>query len=329
MESKVAIVGAGAWGTAFAVHLARLGMRPHLWVRETEVLQSFEKEHRNSVFLPKIEIPENIIPTPSLDDAISGAERIFWVVPTQFLRNIVKSANPEPDATHIAMSKGIERESWKFPYRILAETFNSEKIAVLSGPSFAEEVAIGKPTVMVSASKNLEISMEIQSLISDIHLRIYRSSDPLGVSLGGAYKNIIALSAGISDGLGLGQNTRAALITRGLSELVRLGITLGAEKETLFGSAGLGDMVLTCTSSMSRNYSVGFEIGKGKSANDILGNMKQVAEGIFTTFGAIHFAEKFSMELPINLSVHRIVWENRSPVDEVRNLMARPLKSEW
>ena len=329
MSSKIAIIGAGAWGTAFAIHLARLGMNPFLWARERKVLYSLEKERRNHDFLPGIKIPQNIVPKADIGEVVSDADKIFWVVPTQFLRSIAKSAVPKVNAVHIAMSKGIERESWKFPYQILAETFDSEDIAVLSGPSFAEEVAQGKPTVMVAASNKPNITVDIQHSISDVHMRVYRSSDPLGVSLGGAYKNIIALAAGISDGLGLGQNTRAALITRGLSELVRLGIAMAAEKETLFGIAGLGDMVLTCTSDKSRNYSVGLEIGRGREAKEILGGMKHIAEGIYTTFGALHFAEKFGIELPIARSVHRIVWENYSPADEVRNLMKRPLKSEW
>ncbi len=325
----VAIIGAGAWGTAFAIHLARKGVSVVLWTREPEVAEQIAREKVNKVFLPNARIPESIHPTTSLDEAIEEKDLIFWVVPTQFLRGVAQKTRPSPDTVHIAMSKGIERDRWKFPHQILEETFQTRNIAVLSGPSFAEEVAEGMPTVMVASSENLELARQIQNFVSDEHLRVYRNPDPLGVALGGAYKNVIALATGISDGLGFGHNTRAALITRGLSELVRLGEKLGANRQTLFGIAGLGDMVLTCTSAKSRNYSFGLQLGKGIPAEQIIASWKHIAEGIYTTFGALHFAEKFGIELPIAESVHRIVWEKASPQDEVLRLMNRPLKQEW
>ncbi|HDG68392.1 MAG TPA: NAD(P)-dependent glycerol-3-phosphate dehydrogenase [candidate division Zixibacteria bacterium] len=324
----VAVIGGGAWGTAFAVHLARAGTRVRLWAREPEVVAQIKNSRRNETFLPGVEIPENIIPTNDLNETTDAAV-IFWVVPTQFLRSVAERFPRREGAIHIAMSKGIERKRWRFPYQILGEYFGEENVVVLSGPSFAEEVARGLPTVMVAAAKNIDLARQIQEFVSDQRIRVYRNPDPVGVSLGGAYKNVIAVATGISDGLGFGHNTRAALITRGLSELVRLGEHFGAQKETLFGIAGLGDMVLTCTSAKSRNYSFGLRLGQGKTTEQILAESRHIAEGIYTTFGALYYAEKFGIELPIADSVHRIVWKNSPPQEEVVRLMKRPLKQEW
>ena len=329
MSSNVSIIGAGAWGTAFAIHLARMGIETKLWVRESDVCNNIRENRRNNTFLPDIEIPDIVYPTTDLNEALCEAKIVFWAVPTQFLRDVVENANCHSNAIHIAMSKGIERDKWEFPYQILGSNLGTDELVVLSGPSFAEEVAKGLPTVIVSASENIKLARSVQKLVSNKNLRAYVNTDPLGVSLSGAYKNIIAIASGISEGLGLGHNTRSALITRGLSELTRLGKKLGADRNTFFGVAGVGDMVLTCTSNLSRNYSFGIRVGTGENPQDILSEMKQVAEGVFTTFGAIYFADEFDVDIPIAKSVHRIIWENSSPQNEVIRLMERPLKNEW
>ncbi len=328
MKLEVCVIGAGAWGTAFAIHLARIGLRPRLWVREEDVLESILRRRRNDLFLPTADIPEGVSATGDILSAAGDAEIIFWAVPTQHLRAVAQKAPKTKASLHVVMAKGIERESWLFPFQILEEVLGGD-VVVLSGPSFADEVASGKPTVLVASSKEMELAERIQHLISSESLRVYRNADPLGVSLGGAYKNIIAIAAGIADGMGLGHNARAALVTRGLSELVRLGEALGARRETLFGIAGLGDMVLTCTSRKSRNYTVGFRVGCGEHAEAVVTEMKQVAEGVYTTFGALHLAKELDVELPIAEEVHKVLWEGKSPDKALKDLMSRPLRLEW
>jgi len=327
--SKISVIGAGAWGTAFANHMAQMGMPVMLWVREDDVCRQIESERVNRTFLPGIRLDDGIGSTTDLDNALANVEYVFWAVPAQHLRDVAQCAKPPANAIHIVMAKGIERNTWRFPFQILEEILAVENIIVLSGPSFAEEVAQGKPTVLVAASKSLNNARRIQHLISGAALRAYHSDDPLGVSLGGAYKNIIAIATGISDGLGFGHNARAALITRGLSELVRLGEMLGARRETLFGAAGVGDMILTCTSKISRNYSLGNRIGQGEKFGDIVDSMIHVAEGAYSTFGALHFAQSTDTELPIAIEVHEILWSGKDPLTGAKALMSRPLKSEW
>jgi len=326
---KTSVIGAGAWGTAFSIHLARCGYKVKMWVRERELAGKMKTSRRNKTFLPDFEIPKNVFFTNDLREAIDFSPVIFWAIPTQFLRGFLSDIKFSGDEINIILSKGIERDRWLFPYQIFEQATNSSRVCVLSGPSFAEEVARGLPTVLVAAAKNMKVAREIQHLVASQFLRVYRSDDVLGVSLGGAYKNIIAIAAGISDGLSLGHNARAALITRGLSEMVRLAERMGAKRETIFGAAGAGDMILTATSKLSRNYSVGFRIGKGEKFSSFKGEMIQVAEGVFSTFGAMHFAKIFDIELPIAEQVHNILWNDKSPEEGVKELMTRPLKEEW
>ena len=258
--------------------------------------------------------------------------------------SVSKGFNPNPDFVNsfdwefadiafliafVYLAKGIEREHNIFPYDILKKYFGENSVSVMSGPSFADEVAAGKPTVLVIASKNNNFAKKIQHMFSNESLRIYTSDDPIGVSLGGALKNIIAIAAGICDGMELGHNARAALITRGLSEIVRLGNAMNVDIKTLFGIAGVGDLILTCTSKKSRNYIFGLRIGKGEKTEDIIASMKQVAEGIYSTYGALYLAKKFNIEMPITKTVHQIIWNGKSPKQGVIELMTRPLKSEW
>ena len=328
---QITIIGAGAWGTAFAIHLARHNYNVKLWIFEKDLAEQIQKQRINNVFLPDFELSENISPANDIAQTLENAEFVFWAVPTQHLRDIASIAKNHAanGAVHCVLGKGIERQNWQFPFQILSSTLNLDDVVVLSGPSFAEEVAQGKPTVLVAAAKSAEPAQKVQYLVSDEHLRVYRNDDPLGVSLGGAYKNIIAIGTGITDGLGLGHNTRAALVTRGLSEIVRFGEAIGAKRETFFGAAGLGDLVLTCTSEKSRNYSVGFRIGRGETFQQIASSMMQIAEGVHSTHGVLHIAREHNIELPIAIEVHNILWEGKKPVDGVRSLMSRPLKAEW
>lgn len=327
--SKISIIGAGAWGTAFAIHMVRRKFDVDLWVRETDLARRMEQNRINDIFLPDFPLPENVSPTSDISRALGDAEFVFWAVPTQFLSQVIGTVENHTEIPSISLAKGIERGTWRFPYRILSDSIGTGCIAVLSGPSFAIEVAAGQPTVMTVAAESHELATQIQKFVSDDKIRIYRSDDPLGVSLGGAYKNIIAIATGISEGLRLGQNARAALITRGLSEMVRLGEAIGAQRESLFGAAGVGDMILTCTSHISRNYGLGLRIGAGEKFGDIIASMNHVAEGAFSTFGALHIAKEYKIELPIATEVHHVLWKGKSPYDGLRALMSRPLKKEW
>ncbi len=329
-KNKTAIIGAGAWGTASAIHLGRLGHWLDLWCYESNVAESILEFRENRIYLPEAVVPRSITPTNDLQKALKNKELVFWAVPTQFLSNIVDLSRKyvSPNAIHISLSKGIERKKIRFPIQILSGKFGDNRCGVLSGPTFANELAHQKPTVIVCASSSSDIYNRIQKIVSDETLRVYTNNDPLGVSLGGALKNIIAIATGISIGMKLGENARAGLITRGLSELVRLGKKMGAKKETLFGISGLGDMVLTCTSHKSRNFTFGFRIGQGEKPQDVLDSMTQIAEGVFSTEGALTLAKRYSVELPITSAIHQILWDNKSPEKTVIELMTRPLKKE-
>ncbi len=330
-NEKISVIGAGAWGTAISIHIARLGYKVNLWVREKETLDCITNTKMNKLFLPNHIIPENVMPSNDINEIIKDSKILLWAVPTQHLRKIISDtiSNIPKNAFHINLAKGIEREHNIFPYDILKEYFGENSVSVMSGPSFADEVAAGKPTVLVIASKNNNFAKKIQHMFSNESLRIYTSDDPIGVSLGGALKNIIAIAAGICDGMELGHNARAALITRGLSEIVRLGNAMNVNIKTLFGIAGVGDLILTCTSKKSRNYIFGLRIGKGEKTEDIIASMNQVAEGIYSTYGALYLAKKFNVEMPITKTVHQIIWNGKSPKQGVIELMTRPLKSEW
>ena len=327
---KISVIGGGSWGTAFSIHLDRIGLPVDLWVREKKIAKRMREERINKIFLPDFYLLENIHPSSNLTSVVQDSHYVFWAVPTQFLRTIASKCSIKSDAIHIVLAKGIEQDTLQFPYQIIGDVFGTGNIVVLSGPSFAYEIANWKPAVLVSSSENDKLADEIQHLVANEYVRIYTNTDPIGVSLCGAYKNIIAIATGISEGLKLGYNARAAIITRGLAELVRLGESIGAKKETLFGVAGIGDMILTCTSEMSRNYYVGFHIGRYKKPfEDVKVSMVQVAEGAYSTFGALKIAEIHNVELPIAQQVHNILSEGEQPEKGVEKLMSRPLKSEW
>ncbi|MGI9647693.1 MAG: NAD(P)H-dependent glycerol-3-phosphate dehydrogenase [Acidimicrobiia bacterium] len=331
MDHKVAVLGGGSWGTALACHLVRGGNPTVLWAREPEVVAGINQEGRNPLFLSDVDLPEGLTATASIERALIGASVAVSSIPTQFIRQTVT-----PIIDHLAglqmivsVSKGIEVGSLLTPLGILNELLPPPLGRVaLSGPSFAAEVAAGHPTAVVVAGADPAAVAEAQSLFSDQHLRAYTSDDVVSVELGGALKNVIAIATGIVDGLGYGKNTRAALITRGLVEITRLGVAQGGNPLTFAGLSGLGDLVLTCTGDLSRNRQVGMELGRGKSLDQLLTEMDEVAEGVGTTVAAREMAIKAGISMPIAGEVYRILYEGKDPRLSVLDLMGRDLKDE-
>jgi glycerol-3-phosphate dehydrogenase (NAD(P)+) len=330
---KIGIIGAGSWGTTLANLLADNGAEATLWVYEEELLRELKEKRRNDLYLPGIALNEVLQYTGSLEEAVGGKQIILWVTPSQAFRKIFNEALPflPAEAIHVSASKGIENETLKRLSEIAAEqnpAVTEQNFAVLSGPSFAAEVCRKLPTAVVVAARSPKSATSIQKIMATPHFRIYTSQDVVGVELGGALKNVIAVAAGIADGLGYGSNTRAALITRGLAEMMRLGVLMGAQPITFSGLSGIGDLVLTCTSSMSRNYTVGFQLGRGKSLQEILREMNAVAEGVFTTSSAFFLSQNYQVAMPITRAVYQILYENRPAPQAVQDLMGRELKQE-
>jgi glycerol-3-phosphate dehydrogenase (NAD(P)+) len=332
---KIAIIGAGGWGTALAIVLARTRVqhRIALWVREPEVLQSLKSEGKNSAFLPGFTIPAETDITAEFSEALAGAELVVSAIPSAHVREIYSAMLPYliPTMAFASATKGLETSTLLRMTEVIEQTVAAKfppRVAAISGPSFAREVARGDPTAIVAASANGQLASELQQEFSGPTLRLYTNDDVVGVELGGAVKNVIAIAAGVSQGLGLGHNTIAALITRGLSEMMRLGSAMGARRETLAGLAGLGDLVLTCTGELSRNRSLGVALGQGKKLEEILKPMRTVAEGLSTTAAARSLGQKLGIEMPITEQMHAVLYEGRAPRDAIRELMERRLKAE-
>ncbi len=331
MIREAAVIGAGAWGTAFSLLLFRQKIKVRLWVKEKEIYEELKAKRSNSTFLPGIILPPNIIFTLDMAEAINEAETVFVAVPSRYCRNIYgQMANyVREDQIVVSLTKGIEEKTLLTMTEIMTQVFPFKpSLAVLSGPSFAQEVAAGLPTAVVVAAEKLEIAEKIQKSLSSLNFRIYTSQDIRGVEIAGAVKNVIALACGISDGLGFGHNARASLITRGLVEITKLGVKLGARQETFYGLAGIGDLVLTSTGRLSRNYQVGYQIGQGKKLNEILAGMKMVAEGITTAASVKDLAIREKIEMPICHEVYQILYEGKNPKDSLIDLMSRSLKTE-
>jgi glycerol-3-phosphate dehydrogenase (NAD(P)+) len=338
-EKKIAIIGAGSCGTALAVALGR-SREPHrlsLWVHGADVLGSLRQSRENSVYLPGMRIPDDAGVTGDLGEALAGAEIVLGVVPSAHARATYRAMLPHLDAKtsgntiFVSATKGLEHDSLARMSEVIAETIGQKfapRLAVLSGPSFALEVARGDPTAVVIASGDPQVAAEIQREFSGSTLRLYTNDDVAGVELGGAVKNVIALAAGVCAGLGLGANTIAALITRGLSEMTRLATALGGRGDTLAGLAGLGDLVLTATGSLSRNRSVGVELGKGRKLPEIMSHMRMVAEGVGTTAATLALAQKHKVDMPIAEQMYAVLHQGRSPNAAIRELMERQLKKE-
>ncbi|GBD97077.1 MAG TPA: NAD(P)-dependent glycerol-3-phosphate dehydrogenase [Nitrospirae bacterium] len=328
--SYIAVIGAGSWGTTLANLLAEKGYNVSLWTYEQELADEINRTNINSVYLPGIPLSNNIEATAGLRDAVKKARYILNVVPTQFTRSVFsETAGFIPDdAEIVSASKGIEHGTLLTVSAILKD-LTGRRISVLSGPSFAEEVIKKLPTAVTIASEDNDTGLLLQDIFNTDYFRVYTNTDVPGVELGGALKNVMAIASGISDGLGLGASTRAALITRGLAEMIRLGAAMGAREKTFGGLSGLGDLVLTCTGTLSRNYTVGYKLGRGEKLTGILSNMKMVAEGVATSKSAYELSRKHHVEMPIIEQIYKVINKEKKPVDAVKELMARSLKAEY
>jgi glycerol-3-phosphate dehydrogenase (NAD(P)+) len=329
----IGVVGAGSWGTALAGLLAEKGYRVDLWAYETEVKESIAKSHENRHYLPGVLLSSNVSASNNLADVVSGKGLVLIVVPSHFMRRIALEAAPHlnPGAILVSASKGIENKTLSTMSGVLKAVLPdgfAHRLAVLSGPSFAREVAHRTPTAIVAASAEPSVATHVQHVFATPFFRVYTNKDVIGVELGGAVKNVIAIASGIVDGLGLGLNTRAALVTRGLTEIRRLGIKLGANPHTFAGLAGMGDLVLTCTGTLSRNHTVGKRIGEGRSLDEVLSKMRMVAEGVKTAESVYNLSKKIGVEMPISCAVYGVLYEALSPKEAVYQLMTRDLKDE-
>jgi len=331
--SHLAILGAGAWGTALARTLSERGEQTLLWTWQAEHAAAMQKERMNRAFLPGFSLPEAVEPSADLERVLRFANAVIIVVPTAGFRQTLERAKAylDPSATLIIATKGIEPGSLMLLTEVVTAVLGPsarERSVVLSGPSFAKEVALGLPTSLVAAAYSPELATSVQQRLSSEHFRVYAGDDPIGVQVGGALKNVIAVAAGACDGLGFGYNTRAALITRGLAEVARLAIAKGGQPLTLAGLAGLGDLVLTCTGELSRNRTLGYELGRGKSLDDALSGLGHVAEGVVTADSAFHLAQRLGVELPISGEVYRVLFEHKPVSEAVRAVLSRPLTRE-
>lgn len=331
---RATVVGSGAWGTALASLLAQKGHRVTIWSYEDDVAESINAGQANR-YLSGIALPASLQATTDLASALDGAELVVSATPSQFVRGVMQRAAGalSPDALLVSASKGIELGTLRRMDEVLAEILPESvmrRFCVLSGPSFAVEVARGEPTAVVVASRDESAAVRARDLFLTPSFRVYTNTDVVGVELGGALKNVVALAAGVTAGLGYGHNTLAALITRGLAEMTRLGVAAGAEKATFYGLAGVGDLVLTCTGSLSRNRTVGQRLGQGESLDDILSDMTAVAEGIKTAEAVRELAGRYGVEMPITEQMYAIVHEGQDPSDALRTLMSRePKAEEW
>lgn len=327
---KVAVIGAGSWGTAISMLLAEKGYDISLWVYEEELVEDINKKRINTKYHPDFLLPERIRASSDLKEVVSKSKYLINVVPTQYTRSVFSKISPfiEQDTLIVNASKGIERGSLKTVTQIIQELTGLEASA-LSGPSFASEVIRKRPTAVTIATKDKGLAEILQRLFNTDYFRVYTNSDVLGVELGGALKNVMAIASGISDGLGLGLSARAALITRGLAEMTRLGIAMGAKEKTFWGLSGLGDLVLTCTGTLSRNYTVGFKIGRGEKLKDILSSMTMIAEGVATAESSYELSKRYGVEMPIVEQVYKVIYEDKEPIYAVNELMRRSLKSEF
>ena len=328
--SYITVIGAGGWGTTLACLLSNKGYDVTLWVREKNVAEEINNTRINSVYLPDITLPDDLRITHSIDDAVKKARYVLNAVPAQYTRAVFKEAFPFiPDqAIIISASKGIERGTLLTVSCILKE-LSAHPVAVLSGPSFAKEVIKKLPAAVTIATEDKNIGFILQEMFNINNFRVYTHDDIVGVEIGGALKNVMAIASGISDSLGLGNNARASLITRGLVEMTRLGVAMGAKEKTFSGLSGIGDLVLTCTSPLSRNYTVGIKLGQGMKLKEILDQTRSVAEGVATAESAFELSKKYNIEMPIIEQVYRVLYKDKDPVLAVKDLLERSLKTEF
>jgi glycerol-3-phosphate dehydrogenase (NAD(P)+) len=326
----MAVVGAGSWGTALAIQCSRAGHPTRLWGRDAALLEAMQHARRNQRYLPGAEFPKALEAVTDLSQALAGARDVLIAVPSVAFRGVLMQIAPLlGEETRLAWaSKGFERDSGLLPHQVFDQVLGDRPGAVLSGPTFASEVGAGLPTAMTVASRDQEFAKELALRLSGPEFRAYTQSDIVGVEVGGAVKNVIAIGSGIADGMGFGANTRVALITRGLAEMTRLGLALGAERETFMGLAALGDLVLTCTDDQSRNRRLGLALGGGASLADALRSIGQVVEGVAAASAVRRVAERAGVEMPISIEVHRVMHEARPVREALHTLMAREVRSE-
>lgn len=330
-DKLISILGAGNWGTTLAVMLAEKGLEVRLWEYRPEAARAIQQKRENSEFLPGIKLPDRVEATADLGWALQESPVVFWVLPSSVLRSVCKQAKPYLDGGVLQVSfiKGIEVASRLRPSQLLEQGLGAGiRLAVVSGPNIAPEIARRLPSATVAAASSRKDASQVQELLMSGHFRVYTSNDIIGVELGGALKNIIAIAAGIVDGLGMGANTKGALLTRGLAEITRLGVDLGARPETFAGLSGMGDMITTCFSSQSRNRSVGQQIAQGRSLPEIIAGLTMVAEGVETTRAAQQLAQDLGIEMPITEQMHQVLFQGKPPQDALRDLMGRQPREE-
>jgi len=330
-QQRIAVLGAGSWGTALAIQLARAGQATTLWGRAEDRPELLAEDRCNQQYLPDIPFPDALSIEPDLGTAVREYHDLLVCVPSHVFRQLLENVRPDlPDSSRVAWAtKGFEQQTGKLPHQVAREVLGeSRPLAVLSGPTFAREVGAGLPTAMTVAATDPDFANELAARISNEKFRAYTSDDLIGVEVGGAVKNVLAIAAGISDGLGYGANTRIALITRGLVEMTRLGEALGAKLQTFMGLSGMGDLVLTCTDNQSRNRRMGLGLADGKTVDEIAREIGQVVEGVYAARAVRHVAAREECEMPICEQVYKILYENASPTDTVKVLMSRSLKAE-
>ncbi len=324
---KIAVIGGGSWGTALARHLALNGHAVSLWVYEKALSLTINKKHENTTYLPGVALPKSLLASSDMEAVLKTADWVLFVVPSHVARSVLSTMRPFLSAQTpiISATKGIERKSLMLISDVMREALgrkNDQRIAVLSGPSFAKELVLGHPTAVSLAAKDLRLAARIQKAFSSDTFKLFLSGDLIGVQLGGALKNVIAIAAGGSDGLGFGYNTKAIIIAQGLSEMVRLGVAMGAEITTFYGQSGMGDLFLTCSGPHSRNRHVGEAIGKGKSLKEVQQSMQMVAEGVYTTESVYALSKKYKVTMPIVEAVYQVMFEDLSPRQAVMKLLA-------
>ncbi|MCD6525524.1 MAG: NAD(P)-dependent glycerol-3-phosphate dehydrogenase [Desulfuromonas sp.] len=330
---NIGVIGAGSWGTCLANLLAKKGHNVVLWAYESDLVARMNQTHINDLYLPEIELAENLHFSDQLSE-VACRDCLLLVPPSQMMRRVLSQAVAfiKDDALIVSASKGIENDTL-LPMSDVLKQLLPEKVkqqtAFISGPTFAKEVALEQPSAVVVAAEDERVATRAQDVFNTDHFRVYTNNDVIGIELGGSLKNVIALAAGVCDGLGYGYNTRAALITRGLAEMKRIGLAMGAKADTFAGLAGMGDLVLTCTGDLSRNRTVGLELGKGRRLSEILGEMTMVAEGVKTTLSSYQLAEKLAVEVPIISQMYAILYQDKDPRQAVIELMQRELKSEY
>ena len=326
----ISVIGDGGWGTTLAILLSQKGYGVTLWGAFPDYTEVLRAERVNIKFLPNIHIPAGVNITSSLDEAMDAKDMTILAVPSQYMRGILSKlrAYKISDEIFVSVTKGIENKTLKCMSEVVHEILGTVPLAVLSGPTIAHEVALKIPTTIVASAKDMELAKVVQDVFMTDAFRVYASDDLVGAQIGGSLKNVIAIAAGISDGLGFGTNAKAALLTRGLVEMVRLGVAMGAKKETFYGLSGLGDLATTCISKYSRNRHFGEEIGKGKALKDTLKESEMVVEGVATTQSAYDLAKKYKIEMPITLEIYKVLYEKKDPKKAVYDLMTRPPKAE-